>query len=150
MLSTKEILKALVDSVYKSVPGFEQIGIRRMPIGFRRPFLFGELDADKRTLCHTGLVERDVDLTLSIYVQSDKHGNTDADKLLDMQNDVLNALSPGVLYVADRVLTAIVSDGGADSDRAYIDVQLHFYDDLPMPEPLPEAGSLNVTVRLRE
>lgn len=150
MLATRDILQALFDMVHTSIPSIRKIIVRKMPKDFKRPAIHGILDRDKRTLCHPGLVERDVDITLSLYADMDLRGNTDAEKLINLQLAVLEVLSPSIIRVANRALTASVSDGGMDDEKAYIDVHLHFFDDLPTPEPPPAASGLQVTVQVRE
>lgn len=106
----------------------KQVHIDLLPKGFERPCVLVEYITNITTDGNKQLVHVIEFLTLTVFADRDKHGNVNTKDVLELQNAVSSLFRCGYLPVKDRNLHITSSNGGRDWDKAYIDVQLEFFD----------------------
>lgn len=103
--------------------------VQDCPKDFKRPSFLLEYIRTSQTAASHLSVEKTVYLTITCFVPVDDHYRSDMDALADLQDGVLDLFSPGYVKVGDRALGVQASNGGMDTDRAYVDVQFNYFDD---------------------
>lgn len=103
--------------------------IQGCPKDFTRPSFLLEYIRTSISDANYSTVEKTVYCTITAFVQTDDRYQSDMDELADLQDGVMALFLPGYITVRDRAIKVQVSNGGMDTDRAYIDIQFNFNDD---------------------
>ena len=147
MLTKSKIREAVNALLVQKYPDYT-VYINREPADFTRPaFLITVPRHTPRAANHATLQEK-VYLTITCFAAVDDYGNSDADELDALQEDVLGLFRPGYIAVEDRAVKVEASDGGQDFDRAWVDVTCVYHEVRdPNPPVLPLIQSVETTIK---
>ncbi len=94
-------------------------------------------------------VERTAYFTITCFSPADSYYRFNPEELADMQDGIFQIFSRGYLEVGDRFMKALSSVGGMESDRAYIDLQIEYFDNRT-EEEAQEPLIASVKTRIQE
>lgn len=146
MLDTVQILTALENSMKSTFPGLKVLN-RPERQGFKRAAVFIEHIRTSERGDNARLVDCTGYWLITLFPELDEYNDCDRAELLGMQDKALRALRCGHLAAGDRALSLQASTGGSDNDRAYIDIQLNYFDDrgdTADTEPLMSSVHYNI------
>lgn len=127
-ISTLEVMEAVNRMAIEAVPELAEVYIDLRPKNFRRPSLLIEAVTTDTVDAAAGLVMVTESITLTLYDVTDEYSRTGTDSLLTMQEKLLGVFRRGYLRVGDRAPKVQASTGGRDQDKAYIDMQISYFE----------------------
>ncbi|MCI1958187.1 MAG: hypothetical protein LKJ25_01010 [Clostridia bacterium] len=144
MIKTRDIFDAINREIVKVFPDYT-VYIDTQPKDFKRPsFLLSYLT----TTCQPkgiNTVEKSEYFLITVFINADELLNSDTTNLLDIQNDVLDIFSVGVIQVQDRFIAVSASASGRDEDVIYIDLQFTFFDERGIKQKTSETAEKVIT-----
>jgi hypothetical protein len=148
MVKQKDILQAINRMLIAVYPDYT-IYIQDCPKDFDRPSFMIEFVRTNQIDVSRTTIEKTVYYTITCFTIIDEYYRSDPEELADLQETILQKLLIGYLLVGDRALKVKASTGGLDPDRAYIDLQLEYYDNrTDEADQTPLATS--VTTKIQE
>lgn len=155
MIDSLKIMDALSKLAFESVPELEEIYTDLVPGKPKRPSLLIQAVTTSDRSANIRLVEETQYFTMTVFDKTDDYDRSSTKGLLALQNKLLHALRKGYILVPDggkkpRALRVQASGGGRDWDKAYVDLQLTFYDrrdETPDTTPLMESIETKMTTK---
>ena len=150
MITQLDIMDAIAALTSEKLPVLKRVYTDLVPRDFKRPSLLMEAVTQSVFAVNCKTVRVDSFFTLTIYDETDDYSNCDTCRLLGWQQDILGLFRSGFLQVGDRALSVEASTGGRDWDKAFVDIQLTYYDDrddTPDTTPLIENIETNMTLK---
>lgn len=135
MTGILEIIDAVAALACERLPQLTRIYTELVPRDFERPSLLIQSVTNKIDTANRATVAVTAYLTLTLLDVTDDYAHSNMTRLLRWQQDLLELFLPGVLLVNGRALAVKASTGGRDWDKAYVDLQLTYYDDRGLPVP---------------
>ncbi len=102
--------------------------VQECPKDFNRPSFLLEFVKLSQRDANRITVEKTVYFTITCFTEIDKHYRSDREKLASLQENVLQLFAKGYVAVGDRAVKVQGSNGGMETDRAYIDLQFEYFD----------------------
>lgn len=102
--------------------------INACPKDFLRPSFLLEFIRISHTDMNYSTVEKNVYFTITCFVPVDERYQSHTEELINLQESVLQLFSQGYIPIKDRAIKVRSSVGGIDKDKAYIDLQLDYFD----------------------
>lgn len=128
MTSMVDIMKAIQDIAAEKVPELKRVYIGLKPKKMQRPCLFVEPVTDSRADGNAILLDENTFFTITAFVPTDNYDRSDTIGLLELQGKTLDLFRKGFIKVGNRSLHVQASTGGHELDKAYVDVQMAFFD----------------------
>ena len=150
MIQQLDIVDAIIDLLEKQVPVLKKIYIDLAPLNCVRPCVCIETGERKITDAANRTVYIESEYTLTVYDAVDDYSQASTRDLLELQEQVMRLFYNGKLAVADRHLEIKASSGGRNWSRAFIELQLSYFDDrgeAPDDTPLMESVAANISTK---
>jgi len=137
MLTPNSIIDAVNDLLVEKYPK-APVYVNLRPKDFERPSFLVELVDMKRADVNYSTVSVAAKIAVTCFVDVDGRYNSDVVKLAEKQGGVMDMFANGYLAVGDRCISVEAAEGGIDFSDCYVDLQLAYFDDRPIPgETLP-------------
>jgi len=146
MTTTQDIVNAMQALLASEISELQRIYTDLTPKDFKRSSILIQAVRTEYGDVSQRLVSITEYLTLTIYDKTDDYTHTSAKDLSVLQGKILLLFRRGYLRVQDRALHVEASTGGRDWDRAYIDLQISFFDnrdETPDNTPMMEHVETN-------
>lgn len=127
MVKQKDILREINIILVKAFPKYA-VYINNCPKDFERPSFLLELVRMSQRDVSRNTFEKTVYFTITCFTTIDERYHSDAEDIIELQENVLQLFAQGYVKVGDRAIKVQGSTGGIDTDRAYIDLQLEYFD----------------------
>lgn len=142
MVTRQDIYEAINRCIAQAFPGYP-VYDNENPKDFKRPSFMIEYATTTRNDASNRIVEKTAYFTIACFTPVDQYGRSNVHELSDLQEKTLQLFAKGYITVGDRAIKVRGSTGGADLDRAYVDLQFHYYDDRTDEEDVtPLMGSV--------
>lgn len=142
MITQKDIYEAINRCIAQAFPG-HTVYDNENPKDFKRPSFMIEYVRTSWNDTNSRTIEKTSYFTITCFTPVDQYGRSNVHELVKLQEDTLQLFAKGYITVGDRAIKVRGSTGGADLDRAYIDLQFHYYDDRTDDEDTtPLMGSI--------
>lgn len=128
MVSISEILNGIHQMITAKIPN-TTVYIHRCPEALIRPAFLLEHIRTTKSDSSRNTVEKASYCTVTCFEEVDDHQMADPEKLIAMQEKLMDSLEGGTIRVGDRVIRVQSSTGGMESDRAYVELQFQYFDD---------------------
>jgi hypothetical protein len=138
MVKPNDIILAINKLIVERYPK-DTVYVNLLPEGFGRPSTLIELvevgraDANRSTLSVT------VGIDITCFVKVDGHYQSDVEKLLGRQNEVMDLFACGYLEVAGRSLTVSAVEGDMTFLSSSVGLVFDYFDERPEPAGTEEA-----------
>jgi len=150
MITPENIMDAIAKLACDALPELQRIYTDLTPCDFLRPSLLIELVIQTPQRANAGLVRTDAEYTLTLHDVTDDYQHSDARRLLEWQQRLLNLFRCGYLHIGDRAIAVTASTGGRDWDKAYVDLTFTWYDDKEQTtHTRPTIETLQARVQLK-
>jgi len=127
----------------------DTVYVNLIPRDFKRPSTLIELDTWDPRPAGKSLLDVTAAFALTCYMDVDGHYNTDTQRLIQRQYEVMDLFAKGYMKVTDRNLEVVAAPGGMSFADCFIDLRFNYFDDRPdvaeVP-PLMETIEANMTM----
>lgn len=150
MITQEDILDAITEEACKALPQLQRIYIDLIPAGFLRPSLLIQPVSESPEQANRGTLHVTAYFTLTIFDETDDYANSDTRRLVQWQHQLRDLFRAGHLRVKDRTVAVLASTGGRDWDKAYVEVQLEYYENRSdTVDTTPKMEQIETTVNLK-
>lgn len=127
VLTRRMIVKAVAKMLSERYPDWD-VHRNREPANFTRPAFLVECPAVRTASACRDAVEETVYLTITCFGRKDHYGESEADELALVQEEVMALFRAGYIRVGDRAVKCEASEGGQDFDRAWVDLTVRYFE----------------------
>lgn len=150
MMTQRDILDAVSELAAEQVPELKRIYTDLVPRGFLRPSLLIQPVTESQFAVNCKTIGIQSFFTLTVFDTTDDYTHSDTCRLLDLQQKVLALFRSGYIQVGNRALNVQASTGGRNWDKAYVDVQISYYDGRGgTPDTTPLIESVEIDQNLK-
>lgn len=132
MIKLTELFDSINRMIISLYPKVVVYTPERQPKDFTRPSFLIEHIRTSQSDINRSTVEKIAYFTVTGYLEVDKYHRSDALKLIELQDNLLNLFNQGYVKVGERAIKLRSSSGGTDIDKIYIDLTFEYFDDRTM------------------
>lgn len=128
MTTMTDIMEAIQTAAAENITELKRVYFGLKPKKMQRPCLFIEPVTDSRGDGNAALLDENTYFSITAFVPTDNYDRSDTMGLLELQRKTIDLFRKGYLKVRNRALHVQASTGGHETDKAYVDVQMQFFD----------------------
>lgn len=148
LIDSLKILDEMSRLLTENFPECKAVYLHLVPQDFERPcFLLETVTSTHRTI-NARTIEKTYHFTITVYDVTEQPYDT-PQRLAQMQQQAVSLFEAGVLKVEDRALKIKSSAGERKADKAYVKLQVNFFEQRSTDVPLPPMMK-NIQTKLNE
>lgn len=128
MLDSIKIMDAINGLLVEKYPN-HTVYIDPCPKQFERPSFLIEIITVDQEAVNRRTIQETVYITITCFDETDDYKHSDTTNLLTVQQGVLDIFRSGYILVDGRAVKVKASSGGRDFDKAFVDVQVEYFED---------------------